>query len=120
MRQVRKVLNRRKSLHEVSILSVGGGYGSDKTLSFYSTYLKYLSIRRETFANRFLNLDSVFSFRQNVLPDETTDVSYDFELKWMSLNYINAHYGAINFTIADKIGLNTSVADKNSSFPRSS
>ena len=102
---------------EISLVSVGGGYGSDKTLDFYSTYLNYLSIHRETFANRFLNLDSVFNFRQNVLPDKNTQVNYDFELKWFSINITKPGVGAFNFTISDKVGLNTNVASKETSFP---
>jgi hypothetical protein len=106
-----------KSTLEISIVNLGGGYGSDKSLNFYTTYLNYLSIRRETFANRFLNLDSVFNFRTNVLPDKNTQVNYDFELKWFSVNFTKPSIGAINFTISDKVGLNTNVMNKNESFP---
>jgi hypothetical protein len=106
-----------KPLWQISIANLGGGYGSDKSLDFYTTYLNYLSIRRETFANRFLNLDSVFNFRQNVLPDKNTQVNYDFELKWLSLTYQTPKTGAINFTISDKVGLNTNVLNKDESFP---
>ncbi len=102
---------------QISLANLGGGYGSDKSLDFYSTYLNYLSIRRETFANRFLNLDSVFNFRANVLPDNNTQVNYDFELKWISIIYQTPKTGAINFTISDKVGLNTNVLNKNESFP---
>jgi len=102
---------------QISLANLGGGYGSDKSLDFYSTYLNYLSIRRETFANRFLNLDSVFNFRTNVLPDKNTQVNYDFELKWLSIIYQTPNTGAINFTISDKVGLNTNVLNKNESFP---
>ncbi len=102
---------------QLSLASLGGGYGSDKSLDFYTTYLNYLSIRRETFANRFLNLDSVFNFRTNVLPDKNTQVNYDFELKWFSAVYQTPKSGALNFTISDKVGLNTNVLNKNESFP---
>src|SRR5437016_3958091 len=33
---------------EISLMSVGGGYGSDTTIDFYNNYLKYLTINRET------------------------------------------------------------------------
>lgn len=102
---------------QISLANIGGGYGSDKSLDFYTTYLNYLSIRRETFANRFLNLDSVFNFRTNVLPDKNTQVNYDFELKWLSAIYQTPNSGAINFTISDKVGLNTNVLNKDESFP---
>jgi hypothetical protein len=107
----------KKPYIEISLASMGGGYGSDKSLDFYSNYLNYLSIKRETFANRFLNLDSVFRFRQYILPDEDTQVNYDFELKWFSVNYVRPGWGAVNFTISDKVGLNTNVLNKNESFP---
>lgn len=112
-----KLKSKSKPEWQIAIANLGGGYGSDKSLNFYTTYLKYLSIRRETFANRFLNLDSVFNFRANVLPDKNTEVNYDFELKWFSVNYTNPRLGAINFTISDKVGLNTNVMNKNESFP---
>ncbi len=115
--EVYKLKRKSKPEWQIAIANLGGGYGSDKSLNFYSTYLKYLSIRRETFANRFLNLDSVFNFRANVLPDKNTEVNYDFELKWFSINYTDPRFGAVNFTISDKVGLNTNVLNKNESFP---
>lgn len=114
---VYKLKTKSKPSWEISLLNAGGGYGSDKSLNFYTTYLSYLTIRRETFANRFLNLDSVFNFRTNVLPDEDTQVNYDFELKWFAVNYTKPGFGSVNFTIADKVGLNTDVKNKNESFP---
>lgn len=112
-----KSKSKTKPSWQISLLNAGGGYGSDKSLNFYTTYLSYLSIKRETFANRFLNLDSVFNFRANVLPDKNTQVNYDFELKWFAINYTKPGMGSVNFTIADKVGLNTDVQNKNSSFP---
>jgi hypothetical protein len=112
-----KLRGKSKPSWQISLLNAGGGYGSDKSLNFYTNYLSYLSIKRETFANRFLNLDSVFNFRTNVLPDENTQVNYDFELKWFAINYTKPGMGSVNFTIADKVGLNTDVQNKNESFP---
>jgi hypothetical protein len=106
-----------KSKWEFSIMSLGGGYGSDKSIDFYNNYLKYLSINRESFTGIFTDLASVLNFRNNVLPAERTDVNYDFELKWFSVNYSNPKYGGINFTISDKVGLNTNVLSRDEYMP---
>src|SRR5512138_2250907 len=52
-----------KTKWEFSIMSVGGGYGSDKSISFYNDYLKYLSINRESFTGLFTDIASVLTFR---------------------------------------------------------
>lgn len=106
-----------KSQWEFSVLSVGGGYGSDTTMNFYHNYLSYLSINRETFTGLFTDIASVLNFRQTVLPNEKTDVNYDFELKWLSINYVNSNIGAFNFTISDKVGLNTDVLSRDEYLP---
>jgi hypothetical protein len=106
-----------KSRWEFSILSVGGGYGSDKSLDFYNNYLKYLSINREAFTGLFTDLGKVLEFRNTVLPTEKTDVNYDFELKWFSVNYSNPKVLGINFTISDKVGLNTNVLSRDEYLP---
>ncbi|MGH2574407.1 MAG: DUF5723 family protein, partial [Ignavibacteria bacterium] len=102
---------------DISLMSVGGGYGSDNSLDFYNNYLKYLTVNRETFSNLFTDINSVLNFRQNILPDEKTDVNYDFELKWLSVNYTNPKFGAVNFTISDKVGLNTDVLSRDDYLP---
>ncbi len=102
---------------EFSIMSVGGGYGSDKSIDFYNNYLKYLSINRESFTGLFTDIGSVLNFRNNVLPEEKTDVNYDFELKWFSVNYSNPKIGGVNFTISDKVGLNTNVLSRDDYMP---
>jgi len=102
---------------EISVLSVGGGYGSDKSIDFYNNYLNYLSINRNTFTGLFTDLNSVLYFRNTVLPEEKTDVNYDFELKWFSVNYSNPKTGAVNFTISDKVGLNTNVLSRDEYLP---
>jgi hypothetical protein len=102
---------------EFSIMSVGGGYGSDKSIDFYNNYLKYLSINRESFTGLFTDIVSVLEFRNNVLPEEKTDVNYDFELKWFSVNYSNPKIGGVNFTISDKVGLNTNVLSRDDYMP---
>jgi uncharacterized protein DUF5723 len=106
-----------KPLWEISIMSVGGGYGSDSTMDFYNHYIQYLTINRETFKNLFTDLASVFNFRNNTLPNSETDVNYDFELKWFSVNFSSRKIGAINFTISDKVGLNTSVLGRDQYMP---
>lgn len=106
-----------KPTWEISIMSLGGGYGSDSSIVFYNNYLQYLSINRETFTNLFTDINSVLNFRQNILPNQRTDVNYDFELKWFSVNFSNKNVGAFNFTIADKVGLNTNVLGRDGYFP---
>lgn len=108
-----------KHSFQFSILSVGGGYGSDSSMDFYNRYLRYLSINRETFANLFTDIGAVLSFRDTILPGIRADVNYDFELKWLSANYVNPKIGAINFTISDKVGLNTEVLSKDEYLPLS-
>jgi hypothetical protein len=102
---------------EVSVLSVGGGYGSDSSIGFYNDYLSYLSIDRQKFVNLFTDLTEVLKFRQNVLPGERTDVNYDFELRWFSVNLANPKYGAFNITMSDKVGLNTNVFSRDEALP---
>lgn len=102
---------------EFSIMSVGGGYGSDKSISFYNDYLKYLSINRESFTGLFTDITSVLTFRNTILPTEKTDVNYDFELKWFSVNYSNPKVMGVNFTISDKVGLNTNVLSRDDYLP---
>lgn len=110
-------ININKPVWEITILSVGGGYGSDESINFYNRYLSKLSINRETFAGLFTDINSVFDFRQNYLPSERTNVNYDFELKWFSVNYSNPKIGAFNFTISDKVGLNTEVLSRDEYLP---
>jgi hypothetical protein len=102
---------------ELSVFSAGGGYGSDTTINFYNNYLSYLSIDRQKFVNLFTNLTSVLEFRQNVLPNERTDVNYDFELRWFSFNFSNMKFGTFNVTMTDKVGLNTNVYSKDEALP---
>ena len=92
---------------EFSIMSIGGSYGSDLSMDFYNNYLKYLSINRNTFTGLFTNIGDVLYFRQTVLPPTNTEVNYDFELKWLSINYSSPKLGSVNFTVSDKVGLNT-------------
>lgn len=106
-----------KSRWEFSIMSFGGAYGSDESIDFYNNYLKYLSINRESFTGIFTDFASVLNFRNNVLPAEKTDVNYDFELKWFSVNYSNPKYLGVNITISDKIGLNTNVLSRDEYMP---
>lgn len=102
---------------EISAFSAGGGYGSDTTINFYNNYLSYLSIDRQKFVNLFTNLTSVLEFRQNVLPNERTDVNYDFELRWFSANFSKLGFGTVNVTVTDKVGLNTNVYSKDQALP---
>ncbi len=102
---------------EISAFSAGGGYGSDTTINFYNNYLSYLSIDRQKFVNLFTNLTSVLEFRQNVLPNERTDVNYDFELRWFSFNFSKLGFGTVNVTVSDKVGLNTTVYSKDEALP---
>jgi len=102
---------------ELCAMSIGGGYGSDSSIDFYNDYLSYLSIDRQKFVNLFTNLASVLEFRQNVLPSERTDVNYDMELKWLSVNYTTPKSGTFNVTMSDKVGLNTNVFSKDEALP---
>lgn len=101
---------------EFTLMSAGGGYGSDSSIEFYNNYLKYLSIDRNRFANLFTSLNEIFVFRNTILPADKTDVNYDFELNWLSVNYKNK-FGALNFTIADRVGLNTEVNSRDEYLP---
>lgn len=112
-----KKLKPLKSKWEISLINGGGSYGSDTTLEFYRNYLSYLSINREIFTQLFTNLDSVLNFRQNVLPSTETDVNYDFEFKWLSVNYSHPTIGAVNFSVTDKVGLNTIVMNRDDALP---
>jgi hypothetical protein len=106
-----------KPFWSISLLSVGGGYGCDSNMNFYNKYLGYLSINRQTFANLFTDITSVLQFRDSILPNNRTDVNYDFELKWFSLNLTFPHFGALNFTISDKVGLNTDANSRDEYLP---
>ena len=102
---------------EISLFSLGGGYGSDASMDFYNNYLKYLSVNRATFSGLFTNFEDVINFRQNVLPEKETNVNYDLELKWFSVNYQIPKAGALNFTISDRAGLNTDVLSRDDYLP---
>ena len=102
---------------EMSFMSVGGSYGSDSSIDFYNDYITYLSINRETFSGLFSDLNSVFKFRDSILPSEQTQVNYDFEVKWFSVNYSNMKIGAVNFSITDKVGLNTNSYSRDQELP---
>ncbi|MCC6865154.1 MAG: hypothetical protein IT280_03235 [Ignavibacteria bacterium] len=120
--QENKIKNSKKKMKffnphwEFTIFSGGGGYGSDSSIEFYNNYLKYLSIDRNKFANLFTNINEVFTFRNTILPTEKTDVNYDFELNWLSVNY-KGKFGALNFSIADRVGLNTEVNSRDEYLP---
>lgn len=115
--KLNKKKNNLKPEWEISLMSVGGGYGSDTTIEFYNNYLKYLTINRESFTNLFTDFLSVLNFRTNVLPASTTQVNYDFELKWFSVNYLIPKLGAFNFTISDRAGLNTNAYSREEEMP---
>ena len=117
IRQVRLREKPVKPTMEISIFSGGGSYGSDESLSFYNNYLKYLSINRQTFTGIFTDLGSVLNFRQNILPEKTTQVNYNLELKWFSVNYTIPKFGAFNFSIDDDIGLNTDSYSRDQEMP---
>ncbi len=102
---------------EFSLLSIGGSYGSDLSMGFYNNYLKYLSINRNTFTGLFTNIADVLDFRQNVLPPTSTEVNYDFELKWFSISYSTPKIGTVNFTVSDKVGLNTDCNSRDAYMP---
>jgi len=106
-----------KPYWSVSLLSVGGGYGCDSNIEFYQKYINYLAINRETFAKLFTDIDAVLRFRDSILPNERTDVNYDLELKWLSVNLTFPHFGALNFTISDKVGLNTDAYSRDEYMP---
>lgn len=102
---------------EFSLFSAGGGYGSDSSIAFYNNYLQYLSIDRNKFVDLFTNIEEVFRFRNTILPADKTDVNYDFELNWLSVNYKNPKFGAVNFSISDRVGLNTEVNSRDEYLP---
>lgn len=109
--------NTGKPVWEISIMSAGGAYGSDSTIDFYNSYLQYLTINRESFTNLFTDITSVLQFRTNTLPSSRTQVNFDFELKWFSINYSSPKFGALNFTISDKAGLNTDAYSRDEEMP---
>ncbi len=117
IKKSKKISPPKNSKWEFSILSVGGGYGSDSSIAFYNNYLKYLSVNRETFTNLFSDIASVLNFRQNVLPAERTQVNYDFELQWLAVNFSTAKIGALNFIVSDRVGLNTDVNSRDEYLP---
>lgn len=102
---------------EITLFSVGGGYGSDSSIDFYNKYLKYLSVNRTTFTNIFTDLPSVLYFRSNVLPATQTWVNYDFDLKWLSVNISTAKAGTFNFSMSDRVGLNTNAYSRDQEMP---
>lgn len=106
-----------KPTWEISLFSGGGAYGSDESIGFYNNYLKYLSVNRETFTGIFTDFASILSFRQNVLPQDRTQVNYALEVKWISVNYLNPKIGAVNFSVADKVGLNTDSYSRDEELP---
>lgn len=101
---------------EFTVMAIGGSYGSDLSMDFYNNYLKYLSINRNTFTGLFTNIGDVLYFRQTVLPPTSTEVNYDFELKWFAVNF-STKFGSFNFTIADKVGLNTNANSRDVYMP---
>lgn len=107
----------RKPVWEISVFSVGGGYGSDSSIEFYNSYLNYLSIDRNKFVGLFTDLAAVLQFRDSILPGTKTEVNYDFELRWFNVNYSNRKLGAINVSISDRVGLNTNVNSRNDYLP---
>jgi len=109
------VLN--KPRWEFSVMNIGGGYGSDSSIEFYNNYLSYLTIDRNKFVNLFTDLTAVLEFRNNVLPNKKTEVNYDFELKWFSVNFSYSKFGALNFTFTDRVGLNTNVNSRDEYLP---
>jgi hypothetical protein len=117
MRQIKLTNKQQKPQWEFSFLSAGGSYGSDQSLNFYNNYLKYLSINRQTFTGIFTDFTSVLNFRQNILPAERTQVNYDLEVRWLSVNYSNPKIGAINFTVADNVALNTDSYSRDEELP---
>jgi hypothetical protein len=102
---------------EFSLFSTGGGYGSDSSIEFYNDYLSYLSIDRNKFVNLFTNIEEVLKFRSEILPGEKTDVNYDFELNWLSINFQHPKMGAVNVSISDRVGLNTNVNSRDEYLP---
>jgi hypothetical protein len=104
--------NKFKQSFEISLLSAGGGYGSDNSFKFYNDYTQYLSVNYTDMVNFFTDLNSTIDFKTNVLPNEQTNVDFNFELKWLSLNYSNPDAGAFNVTVSDKIRLESIVSGK--------
>lgn len=108
---------KRKPIWSISLFSAGGAYGCDSNIDFYDKYINYLSINRETFTKLFTDINSVLQFRDSILPNNKTDVNYDLELKWLSVNLTFPKFGAVNFTVADRIGLNTDANSRNEYLP---
>ncbi|MBZ0203467.1 MAG: DUF5723 family protein [Ignavibacteria bacterium] len=102
---------------EFTLFSAGGGYGSDSSIEFYNDYLKYLSIDRNKFVDLFTDFNKVLEFRQDILPGDKTDVNYDFELNWLSVNYRTKNAGSVNISITDRVGLNTNVNSRDEYLP---
>lgn len=102
---------------EVSFFSVGGGYGSDTSIEFYDKYLNYLSIDRNKFASIFTSLPKILQFRDSILPYSETEVNYDFELRWFSVNFSNPKFGTVNLAMTDRVGLNTIVFSRDEYLP---
>jgi hypothetical protein len=97
---------------ELAFLSVGGGYGSDNSFNFFHNYTEYLTVNYTDIVNFFTDVNSTLEFKQNVLPEEETNVNFDFEIKWLSFNYASPLAGAFNFTVADKVNLTSVVSGK--------
>ena len=114
---IKKKMKPLKPEWEFSVFSAGGGYGSDSSIEFYNNYISYLSIDRNRFVNLFTKIDEVFKFRSEILPGEKTDVNYDFELNWLSVNYRHPKYGSVNISFSDRVGLNTNVNSRDEYLP---
>jgi hypothetical protein len=112
-----KKFNLQKPVWEISVFSVGGGYGSDSSIEFYNSYLNYLSIDRNKFVGLFTDLAAVLQFRDSILPGTKTDVNYDFELRWFNVNYSYPKIGSFNVSISDRVGLNTYVNSRDDYLP---
>jgi hypothetical protein len=69
-----------KPVWEISVFSVGGGYGSDSSIEFYNSYLNYLSIDRNKFVGLFTDLALCSTSSEIVSCPTKTDVN-------MILNY---------------------------------
>lgn len=110
--KVQSKLKKNKSTFELSILQLGGGYGSDNSFDFYQNYTDYLIENYNDILNFFTDVNAVTNFKANILPDEESNVNFDFEFKWLSLNYSNPNAGAFNITISDRVSLNSVVNSK--------
>ena len=102
---------------EFSLFSAGGGYGSDSSIAFYNNYLQYLSIDRNKFVDLFTNIEEVFRFRNTILPADKTDVNYDFELNWLSVNYKNPKFGAVSSSAYSPFATRTEVNSRDEYLP---